>query len=201
MSAGVQYAWLMGTGALTPRVDWTYQSYATNGSVNLPQRHPDNIVPGYALVNAQVTFTPQAGKWNVSFGATNLFNKFYWEQLGAASSVTERCRQCCQRSCRHPGHAARVVRDAAQGLLSSCERGEGVTGHALPNLRYHAPCMSKPDISAVGDHFILGLRPSPTLHPLDRALLADLRPAGVVLFKSNFLQDEPYAVWTETYRG
>jgi len=59
--------------------------------------------------------------------------------------------------------------------------------------------MSKPDISAVGDHFIVGLRPSATLHPLDRALLADLRPAGVVLFKSNFLQDEPYALWTEAY--
>jgi len=88
MSAGVQYAWLIGTGALTPRVDWTYQSYATNGSVNLPQRHPDNIVPGYALVNAQITYTPQAGKWNVSLGASNLFNKFYWEQLGAASTVT-----------------------------------------------------------------------------------------------------------------
>jgi beta-N-acetylhexosaminidase len=59
--------------------------------------------------------------------------------------------------------------------------------------------MSKPDISAVGDHFIVGLRPTTTLHPLDRALLADLRPAGVVLFKSNFLHDQPYAVWSEAY--
>jgi beta-N-acetylhexosaminidase len=67
------------------------------------------------------------------------------------------------------------------------------------NLRYHARCMSKRDISAVGDHFIVGLRPCASLHPLDRALLADLRPAGVVLFKSNFLQDQPYAVWAETY--
>jgi beta-N-acetylhexosaminidase len=61
------------------------------------------------------------------------------------------------------------------------------------------PGMSKPDISAVGDHFIVGLRPSTTLHPLDRALLADLRPAGVILFKSNFLQDQPYPVWVEAY--
>lgn len=60
-------------------------------------------------------------------------------------------------------------------------------------------CMAKKDISAVGDHFVVGLRPTPTLHPLDRALLADLRPAGVVLFKSNFLQDQPYAAWIDTH--
>lgn len=88
MSAGIQYAWLLGPGTLTPRLDWTYQSYMTNGPVNVPQRHPDTIVPGYALVNAQFTYTPQMGKWNVSFGATNLTNKFYWQQLGAADSIS-----------------------------------------------------------------------------------------------------------------
>ena len=51
------------------------------------------------------------------------------------------------------------------------------------------------DISAAGDHLLVGLRPTATLHELDRALLADLRPAGVVLFKSNFLHDRPYAEW------
>jgi beta-N-acetylhexosaminidase len=59
--------------------------------------------------------------------------------------------------------------------------------------------MPNPDISAVGDHFMVGLRPTTTLHSLDRALLADLRPAGIVLFKSNFQHDQPYAVWAETY--
>jgi beta-N-acetylhexosaminidase len=52
---------------------------------------------------------------------------------------------------------------------------------------------------AVGDHFLIGLRPSPTLHPLDRALLADLRPAGIVLFKSNFRHDLDYAGWIESH--
>jgi beta-N-acetylhexosaminidase len=66
-------------------------------------------------------------------------------------------------------------------------------------VRYHARHMSKSDISAVGDHFIVGLRPSAALHPLDRALLADLRPVGVVLFKSNFLHDQPYAAWIEAH--
>jgi beta-N-acetylhexosaminidase len=59
--------------------------------------------------------------------------------------------------------------------------------------------MAKSDISAVGDHFMVGLRPTATLHPLDRALLADLRPVGVILFKSNFLHDQPYGVWADTY--
>jgi beta-N-acetylhexosaminidase len=74
-----------------------------------------------------------------------------------------------------------------------------VAGHSFPNLRYHASGMAKSDISAVGDHFMVGLRPTATLHPLDRALLADLRPVGVILFKSNFLHDQPYGVWADTY--
>jgi len=60
--------------------------------------------------------------------------------------------------------------------------------------------MNKPDISAAGDHFLIGLRPTAQLHERDRALLADLRPAGVILFKSNFQQDQPYEQWLETHR-
>jgi beta-N-acetylhexosaminidase len=59
--------------------------------------------------------------------------------------------------------------------------------------------MSKPDISSVGDHFLIGLRPSVRLHERDRALLADLRPAGVILFKSNFQHDLPYEQWLEAH--
>ena len=51
------------------------------------------------------------------------------------------------------------------------------------------------DICTVGEHFLVGLRPSPILDPRDRALLSELRPAGVVLFKSNFRHDLPYAEW------
>jgi beta-N-acetylhexosaminidase len=60
--------------------------------------------------------------------------------------------------------------------------------------------MTKTDISLAGDHFLIGLRPTARLHERDRALLADLRPAGVVLFKSNFLHDVPYDEWLEVYR-
>src|SRR5215813_7248199 len=61
--------------------------------------------------------------------------------------------------------------------------------------------MAKTDISLAGDHFLIGLRPTAQLHERDRALLADLRPAGIVLFKSNFLHDQPYERWLEAYRG
>jgi beta-N-acetylhexosaminidase len=59
--------------------------------------------------------------------------------------------------------------------------------------------MTHTDISLAGDHFLIGLRPTARLHERDRALLADLRPAGVVIFKSNFLHDAPYEHWLEVY--
>ena len=51
------------------------------------------------------------------------------------------------------------------------------------------------DIASVGDHFIIGLRPTSSLHDLDRALLAELRPPGVALYKDNFRHDLPYDKW------
>jgi beta-N-acetylhexosaminidase len=59
--------------------------------------------------------------------------------------------------------------------------------------------MSDVDLSPVGDHFMIGLRPGTTLDDRDRALLGDLRPAGVILFKNNFLHDAPYDVWLEVH--
>jgi beta-N-acetylhexosaminidase len=60
--------------------------------------------------------------------------------------------------------------------------------------------MNDSDISSVGDHFLIGLRPSVELHERDRALLADLQPAGVILFKSNFQHNQPYEQWLESHR-
>jgi beta-N-acetylhexosaminidase len=53
--------------------------------------------------------------------------------------------------------------------------------------------------ACVGDHFLIGLEPSPVLTEHDRALLADLRPAGVILFKSNFRHDLPYEAWLQSH--
>ncbi len=89
MSGGIQYAFgLPSGGTLTPHLDFAYQSYQTNGPLNQHQIDPDWIVPSYTLFNAQLTYRPNAGKWEVSVAGTNIFNKFYWEQLGAATSGT-----------------------------------------------------------------------------------------------------------------
>jgi iron complex outermembrane recepter protein len=89
MSAGIQYAFLVGTSgaSLTPRFDAFYQSYQTNGATALPQR-PDWRIPGYVLYNARLTFIPGSGGWQVDAGAENLFDKFYWQQLGAPTTAT-----------------------------------------------------------------------------------------------------------------
>ena len=54
-------------------------------------------------------------------------------------------------------------------------------------------------LDCVGDHILIGLRPTPVLEEPDRALLAELRPAGVILFKSNFRHDLPYEDWLESH--
>jgi beta-N-acetylhexosaminidase len=59
--------------------------------------------------------------------------------------------------------------------------------------------MASSDLASVGDHFIVGLRPTTSLDPLDRALLRDLRPAGVILYKSNFCHDLPYEAWLSNH--
>lgn len=55
-------------------------------------------------------------------------------------------------------------------------------------------------LSTVGDHFFIGLKPTSVLDDRDRALLRDLRPAGVILYKSNFRHDLPYRDWLSVHR-
>ncbi|MCI0467033.1 MAG: beta-N-acetylhexosaminidase [Beijerinckiaceae bacterium] len=59
--------------------------------------------------------------------------------------------------------------------------------------------MGRETLSSAGDHFLIGLEPFPVLSEHDRALLAELRPAGVILFKSNFRHDLPYEAWLESH--
>jgi iron complex outermembrane recepter protein len=87
MSGSVQYSFALGSaGVLTPHIDWIYQSFMTDGPVNVPQIHPDYIIPGYSVFNVRVVFAPNEGGWSVALGLTNALNKFYWEQLTAATS-------------------------------------------------------------------------------------------------------------------
>jgi len=88
MSGGIQYTIpFVGGGKLTPRLDAFYQGYRTNGPINRPQVAPDWIIGGYTLVNARIAYDTPAGNWQVALAATNLLDKFYWQQLGAASTT------------------------------------------------------------------------------------------------------------------
>jgi outer membrane receptor protein involved in Fe transport len=70
-----------------PRLDWFYQGYRSNGNAYLPQLPgSDNKVPGYGVVNARLTFTPDDDKYEIALEAENLLDKFYWYQLAAARS-------------------------------------------------------------------------------------------------------------------
>lgn len=86
-SGGIQYGLMLPNSAtLTPRLDWRYQGYITNGPENVYQI-PQWRVPGYSIFNASLTYAPPQAKWSVAFQVQNLFNKFYWEQLGAPTSL------------------------------------------------------------------------------------------------------------------
>jgi outer membrane receptor protein involved in Fe transport len=88
MSGGIQYDLVLPNSAtLTPRLDWRYQGYITNGPENVYQIAPEFIVPGYSIFNARLTYAPMSTKWNISLQALNVFNKFYYLQLGAADSL------------------------------------------------------------------------------------------------------------------
>jgi iron complex outermembrane receptor protein len=85
LSAGAQYDFALSSGArISPRLDWSYQGTKTVGSL---QRAPqaDQVVPAYGLVNGRITFVSANDKWQASLGATNLFNKFYFYNLGSGS--------------------------------------------------------------------------------------------------------------------
>ena len=86
-SLGAQYVQPLFGGTLTPRIDWFYQGYRSNGPEPfLPQLPGDaNKVPGYGLVNARLSFESSDGKWTVALASDNLLNRFYWYQLGASN--------------------------------------------------------------------------------------------------------------------
>lgn len=60
------------------------------------------------------------------------------------------------------------------------------------------PDSAGPDL---GLHFWIGLQPTADLTDHDRRLLERLRPAGVILYRGNFLQDAPYEEWLERLGG
>ena len=85
-SAGAQYSVNFTRGSVVARIDAIYRGYRTDGTENLVQRDPDDIVPGYTLFNGRLTYATTDNKWSVSLAAENLFNKFYWLSLTSATT-------------------------------------------------------------------------------------------------------------------
>lgn len=53
--------------------------------------------------------------------------------------------------------------------------------------------------ASFGHRFLIGLQQGPVLGDKDKRLLSLLKPAGVVLFRANFLADAPYEEWLSSH--
>jgi len=74
-SAGIQYDIALGNiGSLTPRVDASYQSKTFVRSNN----GPTNLLPGYTVANARLTWRNQPGDLEIAAEVTNLFDEYYY---------------------------------------------------------------------------------------------------------------------------
>lgn len=76
-SAGIQYRFALGAlgGAITPRLDWTYES---NQIVSGTSTKYNDLMPARSLFNARVTYDNTERDFTIAAGVTNLFDKFYW---------------------------------------------------------------------------------------------------------------------------
>jgi iron complex outermembrane receptor protein len=96
-SASIVYeAGLANGGALTPRLDWTYQSSFYVNANN----SPNSLVDGRSLFNGRLTYTTPDKGWSASLDVSNIFNKFYYVTkfdnivgLGVASGILGRPRE------------------------------------------------------------------------------------------------------------
>ena len=74
-SAGVQYTVDLGSaGDLTPRVDASYQSDLHTLAAN----RPTNLIEGYTVANARLTWVNRGDDLQISGEVTNLFDKYYY---------------------------------------------------------------------------------------------------------------------------
>ncbi len=129
--------------------------YRTNGTINLPQRDPDDLIPGYGIYNARITFEPANSEYQVSLAVLNLPDHFYWSQLSTATTrlgapATARSgnpgrprewsiefrknfRGCSRTDGAAPGEgpAPRLLREAADGGIPVLALAKFSTGSAL----------------------------------------------------------------------
>jgi len=79
-SLGIQYEIpVMGDARITPRIDMFYQGANNSGNSYSVSPTAFDIIPGHAWFNARITYRSPDGNWEAALSATNLFNKFYYE--------------------------------------------------------------------------------------------------------------------------
>ena len=91
MAAGIGYRIDFAGGAITPRLDWLYQSKSTFGpSASNQPPTPLFTVPGRTIVNGQIEYAPTNEAWRISLNVSNLTDKFYLYNVfsGSGTAVT-----------------------------------------------------------------------------------------------------------------
>jgi iron complex outermembrane receptor protein len=75
---GAQYQVPLGSaGSITPRVDASYQSSVYTNAVN----GPTNVIDGYTVANARLTWKNENEDLELGVEVTNLFDKYYFQTL------------------------------------------------------------------------------------------------------------------------
>lgn len=88
MHADVQYTMETHGGAVTPQLDWNWQSEVTfDPAPAFEAAQPQYIIHPYSVFNAQLEYDPPGGKWSATLRVTNLFDKFYYYQLFSGAVV------------------------------------------------------------------------------------------------------------------
>lgn len=77
-NAGVQYTVRTGGGMFTPRLDYSYQSRVYFDSSNDPLASQE----GYGVANLRLMWDDAGDKWSGQVAVTNLFDKFYYLNMG-----------------------------------------------------------------------------------------------------------------------
>ena len=82
MHADVQYTIPTSLGAVTPRLDWSWQSQQDfNSAPGASAPSPDFIIRPYSVWNGQISYAPSNSNWSMVFAVTNLTNEYYYYQL------------------------------------------------------------------------------------------------------------------------
>jgi iron complex outermembrane receptor protein len=84
---GAQYEIALGgAGSITPRVDWTWQSKMQSNIPNNAPGYELGEVASRGLLNARITYRTDDRNWELALAATNLTDKFYYNNKYDRSS-------------------------------------------------------------------------------------------------------------------